>query len=342
MALMTLRTPLFVLAAAGTAALVALPGAAGLHGAAPPRSTFVIAHRGASAYAPEHTAAAYRLAIAQGADYVEQDLGLTKDGVLVCTHDTLLERTTNVRDLFPDRYTEVKTGDRVQRHWYVENFTLAELKQLDAGAWFDRKFTGERMLTFQEAIDIVKGKAGFFPELKMPSRFRAKGFEIEALVADALRKNGLVGATFNGRPAVHLQVFEEDSLRRLATLLPDVPRSFLIGSPELTKRWLNPAGLAEMKTFATGIAPAYQIVERMPDLVNQAHQAGLTVVPYTFAMRPAKDPYPDAPAEWRKTIEESLRALPTTPEALTAQMRRFVEVHKVDGLFTDNPDLFPR
>jgi glycerophosphoryl diester phosphodiesterase len=236
----------------------------------------------------------------------------------------------------------VTTNGRVQRHWFVENLTLAEIKQLDAGAWFDPKFTGERMLTFQEAIDLVKGKAGLFPEIKMPSRFRAKGFDPEALVAAALGKNGLVGATFNGRPAVHLQVFEEDSVRRLATLLPGVPRSFLIGSPELTKRWLNPAGLAEMKAFATGIAPAYQIVERMPALVAQAHEAGLTVVPYTFALRPAKDPYPDAPAEWRKAIDEALRALPTTPEALTAQMRRFVDVHKVDGLFTDNPDLFPR
>ena len=222
----------------------------------PAGGTFVVAHRGASAYAPEHTAAAYRLAIEQGAEYVEQDLGVTKDGVLVCTHDTMLERTTNVRELFPDRYTEVKTGDRVERHWFVEDLTLAEIKRLDAGAWFGPKFAGATMLTFQEAIDIVKGKAGFFPELKMPSRFRAKGFDIEALVAQALRSNGLVGATFKGRPAVHLQVFEEDSLRRLAKLLPDVPRSFLIGTPDGAKRWLNPAGLAEIRTFATGIAPS--------------------------------------------------------------------------------------
>ncbi|HTV02085.1 MAG TPA: glycerophosphodiester phosphodiesterase family protein [Luteitalea sp.] len=342
MTFLTARIPLLVVAAATSAGLFVTTGAAVRQGAASPSHTYVIAHRGASAYAPEHTAAAYRLAISQGADYVEQDLGVTRDGILVCTHDTMLERTSNIREVFPDRFTEVKTGDRVARHWFVENFTLAELKQLDAGAWFDPKFAGERMLTFQEAIDIIKGKAGFFPEIKMPSRFRAKGFDPEALVADALRKNGLVGATFRGRPAVHLQVFEEDSLRRLATVLPDVPRSFLIGTPDLTKRWLNPAGLTEMKAFATGIAPAYQIIERMPDLVAQAHQAGLTVVPYTFALRPKTDPYPDAPAEWRKVIDESLRTLPTTPEALTTQMKRFVDVHKVDGLFTDNPDLFPR
>ena len=254
----------------------------------------------------------------------------------------MLERTSNVRELFPDRYTEVTRNGRTERHWYVDSLTLAEIKRLDAGSWFDPKFAGAKMLTFQEAIDLVKGKAGLFPELKTPGRFRTRGFDPEQLVADALRKNGLVGATFKGRPAVHLQVFEEDSVRRLATVLPDVPRSFLIGTAEGAKRWLTPAGLAEMKTFATGIAPAYQIVDRMPDLVAQAHAAGLTVVPYTFALRPAKDPYPDAPAEWRKTIDESLKTLPTDRAALTAKMRTFVEVHKVDGLFTDNPDLFPR
>lgn len=309
---------------------------------AEPGGTFLIAHRGASAYAPEHTAAAYRLAIQQGADYVEADLGITKDGVLVSTHDASLERTTDVRDRFPDRYTEVKTGDRVQRRWLVEDFTLSEIKSLDAGSWFDPKFKDERMMTFQETIDLVKGKAGLFPELKFPARFRSKGFDPEQLVAEALRKNGLVGMQFKGRPAVHLQVFEEDSLRRLAKILPEVPRSFLISAGPAATRWLTADGLAEIKTFATGIAPAYQIIDRTPGLVAQAHAAGLTVVPYTFILRPTKDPYPDAPAELRKQLEESMRRLPASREALTAQMRTFVDVHKVDGLFTDNPDLFPR
>ena len=99
--------------------------------------------------------------------------------MLVCTHDSTLERTTNVRERFPDRYTDVKVGDRVQRHWFVESFTLAEIKRLDAGSWFGPKFKGAQMLTFQETIDLVKGKAGLFPELKIPERFRAKGFDPE-------------------------------------------------------------------------------------------------------------------------------------------------------------------
>src|SRR5262245_37828135 len=97
-----------------------------------------IAHRGASAYAPEHTAAAYRLALAQHADYVEQDLAVTKDGVLVCLHDDTLERTTNVEDVFPQRgVMDPETG---RRQWLVVDFTLAEIKQLDAGSWFAPQF----------------------------------------------------------------------------------------------------------------------------------------------------------------------------------------------------------
>src|SRR5688572_20120994 len=105
--------------------------------AAQPRATsrkLLVAHRGASAYAPEHTLAAYRLAVEQGADYVEQDLAVTKDGVLICLHDETLERTTNVEDVFPDRGRVVPGGGR--QYWLAVDFTLAEIKQLDAGSLF--------------------------------------------------------------------------------------------------------------------------------------------------------------------------------------------------------------
>src|SRR5215813_7039131 len=125
----------------------------------------LIAHRGASAYAPEHTIEAYRLAIEQGADFVEQDLQITKDGVLVCLHDLTLERTTNVKDVFPDRFRadvseDQPPGSQPAKHWYVSDFRLSEIKQLDAGSWFNPKFKGSRVLTFQETIDLVRGKAG--------------------------------------------------------------------------------------------------------------------------------------------------------------------------------------
>ena len=93
-----------------------------------PAKKQLIAHRGASAYAPEHTLEAYRLAIDQKADFVEQDLAVTKDGALVCIHDLSLERTTNVEELFPDRSVPAQAGAAAQtRRWLVADFTLAEI-----------------------------------------------------------------------------------------------------------------------------------------------------------------------------------------------------------------------
>lgn len=282
---------------------------------------FSVAHRGASAYAPEHTLQSYRLALEQGADYVEQDLGLSKDGVLVCLHDLSLERTTNVEEVFPDRATVVTEGGQPRRRWFVDDFTIEEIKRLDAGSWFDPSFSGARVATFQEAIDLVKGKAGIFPELKGPDRLRAKGLSLEDAVVAALQRNGLTNATVAGRPAVLLQSFEEQSLRTLATRLPAIPRTFLIGTPDASTRWLTPAGLREMRAFATSVGPARQLVDKRPEMVREAHEAGLTVVPWTFRAR-------------RGAAGEATTA--------TADMRTFIETYKVDGLFTDNPDLFPR
>jgi glycerophosphoryl diester phosphodiesterase len=284
-------------------------------------TAFNVAHRGASAYAPEHTLEAYRLALEQGADYVEQDLGITRDGVLVCLHDLSLERTTNVEELFPGRATVTTEGGQERRRWYVDDFTLAEIKRLDAGSWFDQRFTGARVATFQEAIDLIKGKAGMFPELKGPERLRTKGLSLEDAVVAALEKNGLTNARVQGRPAVLLQSFEEQSLRTLAQRLPAIPRTFLIGTPDAASRWLTQDGLREMRGFVTGVGPARPLVDARPDMVRDAHAAGLTVVPWTFRAR-------------RGSAAEAATA--------TADMRRFVETYKVDGLFTDNPDLFPR
>ncbi|MGH9198943.1 MAG: glycerophosphodiester phosphodiesterase family protein, partial [Acidimicrobiia bacterium] len=151
-----------------------------------PGNKALIAHRGASAYAPEHTLAAYALAMEQGADFVEQDLAVSKDGVLVCIHDLTLERTTNVEEVFPHRFVTETSGSTPGRRWLVNDFTLAELKRLDAGSWFDRKFAGARIPTFQEAIDLVRGRAGLYPELKDPEFYRELGVSPERLFAEAL------------------------------------------------------------------------------------------------------------------------------------------------------------
>ncbi len=300
----------FVLTALAAAAMVS------------PSRPFLVAHRGASGYAPEHTIAAYTLALEQGADYVEQDLTLTSDGVLVCLHDDTLERTTDVEARFPDRaVVENGPGGQPAKRWYANDFTLAELKTLDAGSWFDARFAGARIPTLEEAIALVKGRAGIFPELKSPARLNARGVDVEQSVADVLRKHGLTDAQVKGLPAVYLQSFEEKSVRRLATLLPAVPRTLLIGGKE-APRWLTIDGLREAKTFATAISPARQLIEARPAIVADAHAAGLAVVPYTFRHAPGSG---DADRETAR-----------------ADMRRFLVDYRVDGLFTDNPDLFPR
>ena len=141
-----------------------------------------VAHRGASAYAPEHTLAAYRLALEQGADFVEQDLAVTRDGVLICLHDPSLERTTDVEERFPERASEVVVAGKPRRVWLANDFTLAEIKTLDAGSWFSPAFAGERVPTFDEAVALIRGKAGLYPELKTPEIYQGRDVDFVAIV----------------------------------------------------------------------------------------------------------------------------------------------------------------
>lgn len=276
-----------------------------------------VAHRGASAYAPEHTAAAYRLAVVQGADYVEQDLAVTKDGALVCLHDDSLERTTNVEEVFPDRATTDAQG---RKRWLIADFTLAEIKRLDAGSWLDARFAGERVLTFDEAIDLVGSAAGFYPELKSPALYRTRNVDIVALFAEVVKRRGLEGRMADGRPRLVVQSFDEQAVRDLAKALPGVPRTFLIGGGPNVERWLSsPAALKEMATIASDVGPAKQLVAQNPQMVAWAHAAGLTVTPYTFRS-----------------------GTTGTFADVEAEMRHFLYTYGVDNVFTDNPDKFPR
>jgi glycerophosphoryl diester phosphodiesterase len=271
-----------------------------------------IAHRGASAYAPEHTRASYRLSIEQGADYVEQDLGLTRDGVLICLHDASLERTTNVAEVFPERATvDPVTG---QPTWRAVDLTLAEIRQLDAGSWFHPGFAGERVPTWDEAVAMVAEGAGLYPELKSPGLYLKGGVDIAQLFVESLRHLGLTT-----RPAGSLvvQSFDGAVLSELALELPRIPRTFLIEVRD-GGRWLTPDGLAEIAEFATGIGPHKTLLDGRPDLVRAAHQAGLTVVPYTFTSR-----------------------TPGRIADVGSEMAYYLSDLGVDALFTDNPDLFP-
>jgi glycerophosphoryl diester phosphodiesterase len=274
----------------------------------------LVAHRGASAYAPEHTAEAYKLAIEQGADFVEQDLAVTKDGVLVSIHDLTLERTTDVEEVFPKRFVDVKDGPMPGRHWLVNDFTLAEIRRLDAGSWFDRKFAGSRILTFQESIDLVRGKAGLCPELKDPEFYRQRGIDPVKLFTDIVKRNKLEG---DPKTPLILQSFDAVTLKAAAVTLPDVPRVFLV-APENAALLDSAAKVKEIATWATGLGPNKVIVEKRPDTVSWAHDAGLTVIPWTFRSRDTK---------YASVREE---------------MRHFLFKLNVDAAFTDNPDQFPR
>ncbi len=292
--------------------------------AQPTAKKILVAHRGASAYAPEHTLAAYRLAIEQKADFVEQDLQITKDGVLVCLHDLTLERTTDVEEVFPNRSTfnvseDVAAGGQPTKHWYVSDFTLAEIKKLDAGWWKDPKYKGERVPTWQEAVDFVRGKAGLYPETKAPEVYGRRGFDMEKLLMESLAKNKLDRPGADPKTPIIIQSFSAESLRKLRDIhKTKLPLVFLIHA-DPQNQWLTETGLKKVKTFADGIGPNKNLIEGEPKIVQWAHAAGLTVTPYTFR---------SAMTGKFKTVSE--------------EMMQFLFTYGVDALFTDNPDQFPR
>ena len=277
----------------------------------------LVAHRGASAYAPEHTHESYQLALKQGADFIEPDLQITRDGVLVCLHDLTLERTTNIKEVFPKGFREELVDGTPTRLWYVSEFTLREIKQLDAGSWFNLKYKGARIPTFQEAIDLVRGKAGLYPETKAPEVYSQRGFDMERLVLDVLKKNRLDQRSAARYTPVIIQSFSAESLRKLSgTLKTKLPLVLLIGD-ESRARWLTATGLAEAKQFVSGIGPAKALLDK--NMVKQAHGLGLSVTPYTFR---------SSNTGRFKTVRE--------------EMNHYLFGLGVDALFTDNPDLFPR
>jgi glycerophosphoryl diester phosphodiesterase len=277
-----------------------------------------VAHRGASAYAPEHTLAAYKLAIEMGADYVEQDLAVTKDGVLICLHDASLERTTNVEAVFPDRAVTISLEGKTRKAWVANDFTLAEIKRLDAGSWFNPKFTGEKVPTFDEAVALIKGRAGLFPELKTPEIYEGRNVDFEQLVASALDKHGLRGPKADPTTPVILQTFGQASARELARIKIGVPVVLLLGSAE---GFETAAAVKAWKGIVQGFGPNKQIVVKNPDFVKWAHVEGMTVTPYTFRTSDtAKSGFTDVADE----------------------MAHHLYTLGVDALFTDNPDRFPR
>ncbi|GAA1278782.1 hydrolase [Planotetraspora silvatica] len=221
--------------------------------AADPSTVIGVAHRGASAYAPENTVAAFELAAEQGADMFELDVQETKDHKLVLMHDTTLNRTTDAEKVFPNRSS-----------WKVGDLTLAQIRKLDAGSWADADYEGEPVPTLGEALGAMRG-SGLDLRLEIKSPHLYPG--IEGRIAGTLRRN----SSWLSENRLVIQSFDRDSLRTFNKELPQVPIG-LLGTPRT-------ADLDDLAKFADEINPPYADVT--PSYVKCVHDNGMKIFTWT-------------------------------------------------------------
>ncbi|MFJ4919132.1 glycerophosphodiester phosphodiesterase [Streptomyces sp. NPDC088725] len=232
----------------GATALL-LPGTAPAAGYAPARqsSPLVIAHRGASAYAPENTLAAVNLAARMGIEWVENDVQRTRDGELVVIHDDSLRRTTDVERVFPDRAP-----------WHVKDFTAAEIARLDAGSWYDARWAGERVPTLKQYLEAMEANGQkLLLEIKGPELYPG----IERDILRVLGSEGWLDPVHVERKLV-VQSFGADSVRAVHEQRPDVTTGFL-GTPAV-------ADLPSCAAFADQINP--DVTTLTADFVAAVHR----------------------------------------------------------------------
>lgn len=272
----------------------------------------IIAHRGASGDLPEHTIEAYTLALQQGADFIEPDLVMTKDGVLIARHDRYLSTTTNVADKpeFSDRKREQDGRD----DWWAEDFTLEEVKTLRARQPYKGRSKDYDDLyaipTFQDVIELATASGiGIYPETKAPSYHASIGLDMKA---------PLLGAMEGLMVPVYIQSFEAQILRELDTMTDFKLVQLYSGDPRAAAAGYEPP-LNEVGAYADGVGPYKMLLWASPgqpsDFVTRAHEFGLEVHPWTFR----DDTLPD-------TFD--------TPEA---EFKAYWEMG-VDGVFTDFPE----
>jgi glycerophosphoryl diester phosphodiesterase len=294
----------------------------------PPANVIVIAHRGASGERPEHTLASYRRAIEQGADYIEPDLVMTLDGVLVARHEPEIGGTTNVAD-HPEfasrRRAQVIDGETMEG-WFTEDFTLAELKTLRARERLptlrpaNTQYDGEfQVPTFDEIMHLVldtnrrrpsRPKLGVYPETKHPAHFQSIGLPQEAAVIETLSRFGYDAA---GSP-VFIQSFDPTNLKQLRgmTRLPLV---------QLLEHEVK--DLPGMARYADAIGIAKSLATA--ETVAQAHDSGIAVHVWTFRAE-------------NEFLPEDLKS-GTDPAAhgnLPADIERYL-ARGIDGFFVDFP-----
>lgn len=288
-------------------------------------SPLVIGHRGSSGYRPEHTLESYRLAIEQGADFIEPDLVTTKDGVLIARHENEISGTTNVAEKFPDRKkTKIIDGEKIEG-WFTEDLTLAEIKTLGAKerlAFRDQQNNFKYPVpTFAEILDFVseqqklKGRTiGLVPELKHPTYFKSIGLPLEATFTKQIKDAKLDKAD---SPMI-VQCFELATLVELKKQV-DARLFFLLEG----KKVLNEIELKEWAKTAYGVGPEKSSLINDDGSDNgrvaQFHKHGLKVIPYTF-----------------RKEEQYIGTF-----AKKDFVKELIAYYKlgVDGLFSDHPDI---
>jgi glycerophosphoryl diester phosphodiesterase len=313
----------------------------------------IIAHRGASGERPEHTLAAYERAIDQGADFIEPDLVLTRDGVLVARHENEISGTTDVatREEFRDRKRTKVIDGRTVTGWFTEDFTILEIYSLFAkerlpqlrpdNTGFDML---DRVPSFRAILMLVKAKEretgrriGVYPETKHPSYFASIGLPHAAPLLNLLKEFG-----YNKRTdPIFVQSFEVGNLKALRDKT-DVRLIQLVsaedGPADLTKTryadMMQPAGLRQIAAYADGIGPdKNMIIPQTADgklgvpgrLVADAHAVGLAVHPWTFR----RENY-FLPVDFKSGDN------PNAHGDLAAEIQAFAATG-IDGLFSDNP-----
>jgi glycerophosphoryl diester phosphodiesterase len=351
----------------GTGAALLAAASAPVWAAAERKKIEIFGHRGASALRPEHTLASYAKAIEDGADFIEPDLVISKDGVLIIRHENNIAGTTDVarHPELADRKTEKMVDGQSQVGWFVEDFTLAELKTLraierlpqlrPANAAMDGQFdlvTWYEMIDFAAAVAAARGRPiGLVPELKHSTYFRSIGMPLEdrflATLAqhDYTRRCPLVIQSFEianlkylraklGRPANLrlMQLSEGDD----ATLRPaDVVKT---GGTLTFRQMMQPAGLAEIARYADILAPDTRTIIPLdangrlgtPSPVTaDAHAAGLVVMPWTF--RPEN-------YFLAKDFQDAAGPAARNPAGSVAEISAHIAAG-IDGFFTDDPAL---
>ena len=317
----------------------------------------VIAHRGASGYLPEHTLPAKAMAFAQGADYLEQDLVMTKDDQLVVLHDHYLDRVTDVADRFPDRA-------RKDGRYYAIDFTLAEIKSLKFSEGFTvengkkvQTFPGRfpmgksdfRVHTFEEEIEFIQGlnhstgkNIGLYPEIKAPWFHHQEGKDIATRVLEVLKKYGYTKKT----DKIYLQCFDANELKRIRNELEpkmgmDLKLVQLIAYTKWNEteeqqpdgKWVNysydwmlePGAMEKIAQYADGIGPDYHML--IADSSTNGHITINGMVKEAHEHHLEVHPFTvraDQLPPYAKDVNELYDALYRQAD--------------VDGLFTDFPD----